>query len=77
MSVAPIDPIGPLSSIYSSLVIPLQSANGFTHIHRTEQVDPQGRTMSTTEVAIITYDRFAKLETIPSPHKQSTISETV
>lgn len=77
MSVAPIDPIGPLSSIYSTLVIPLQSANGFTHLHRTEQVDPQGRTMSTTEVAIITYDRFANLKTIPSPHVQSTTSETV
>ena len=77
MSVAPIDPIGPLSSIYSTLVIPLQSANGFTHLHRTEQVDPQGRTMSTTEVAIITYDRFANLKTIPSPHVRSTTSETV
>ena len=77
MSVTPIDPIGPLSSIYSTLLIPLQSANGFTHLHRTEQVDAKGRTMSTTEVAIITYDRFAHLETIPSPHNQSTISETV
>jgi len=73
MSVSPIEPIGVISSLYSTFMIPLQSANGFTHLHRTEHVDYQGRVMSTTEVAIITYDRFAKLETIPNPH-ESTIN---
>ncbi len=77
MSISPIDPIGPISSLYSTFMIPLQSGNGFTHIHRTEQVDYRGRVMATTESALITYDRFAKLETIPSPHKQSTIGETI
>ena len=55
-------------------MIPLQDASGFSHIHRTEQLDYQGRTISITEVEVRTYDRFAKLETIPNPHKQSTIS---
>ena len=74
MAVSPIEPIGPIQSMYSTLMIPLQDASGFSHIHRTEQLDYQGRTISITEVEVRTYDRFAKLETIPNPHKQSTIS---
>ena len=77
MSVSAIEPIGTISSLYSlysTLTIPLQSANGFSHIHRTEQVDQQGRTIAVTEVEVRTYDRFAKLDTIPNPHNQSTIS---
>tara|TARA_R100000808_G_C2146999_1_gene154925 strand:+ start:1912 stop:2145 length:234 start_codon:yes stop_codon:yes gene_type:complete len=77
MSVSPIDPIGPISTLYSNVMIPLQSADGFKQLHRTEFVDQQGRVMATTEVALITYDRFAKLQTIPSPHYNSTTSETV
>ena len=68
MSVSPIAPIGAVQAMYSSIMIPLQSANGFSHIHRTEQVDQQGRTMSVTEVELRTYVRFARLQTIPSPH---------
>ena len=71
MSVSAIAPIGAVSSLYplySAVTIPLQSANGFSHIYRTEQVDQQGRTMSITEVELRTYDRFARLQTIPSPH---------
>jgi len=74
MSVSPIEAIGPIQSLYSTIMIPLQDASGFSHIHRTEQLDANGRTMSVTEVEVRTYDRFAKLQTMPNPHEQSTIS---
>ena len=80
MSVSAIEPIGALSSLYSlytTITIPLQSSNGFSHIHRTEQVDQQGRTLAVTEVEVRSYDRFARLETIPNPHAQSTWSTLV
>ena len=69
MSVSPIEAIGPIQAMYSSVLIPLQSANGFKNVHITEQLDSDGRTMSTTEVVAITYDRFANLQTIPNPHE--------
>jgi len=74
MSVSPIEAIGPVQSLYSTIMLPTQDFSGFVNIHRTEQLDMEGRTISVTEIASITYDRFGKLETIPSPHNQSTIS---
>ena len=74
MSINPVEAIGAVDTYTTYLTIPLQDATGVSHIARTEQLDVNGRTLSITEVEIRTYDRFAKLETIPNPHKQSTIS---
>ena len=73
MSINPIEAIGAVQSIYSAITIPTQDSTGFVNVHRTEQLDMDGRTISVTEVALITYDRFGNLQTIPSPHTNTTM----
>ena len=72
MSVPPVDPVSsliPVHNFVSHRTVPLKNATGVEHITRTETVGSDGRVMSTTEAAHITYDRFGRLQTIDPQSK--------
>ena len=67
MSVPPVDPVSsliPVHNFVSHATVPLKNATGVEHITTTEVIGSDGRTMSTTEIAHITYDKFGRLQTI-------------
>tara|TARA_Y100000593_G_scaffold89588_1_gene174136 strand:+ start:84 stop:314 length:231 start_codon:yes stop_codon:yes gene_type:complete len=68
MSVPPVDPVSsliPVHNFVSHATVPLKNATGVEHITTTEVIGSDGRTMSTTEIAHIIYDKFGRLQTIP------------
>lgn len=72
MSVPPVDPVSsliPVHNYVSHSTMTLKNATGIEHITRTEVIGSDGRVMSTTEAAYITYDKFGKLQTIDPQSK--------
>ena len=72
MSVPPVDPVSSLITVHnfvSHATVPLKNAPGVEHITTTEVIGSDGRTMSTTEIAHITYDKFGRLQTIDPQSK--------
>jgi len=66
--IAAIEPIGALIPVNNYVVhktVPLQNATGTEEITITEAINSDGRTMTTSEVALTIYDRFGNLQTIP------------
>ena len=72
MSVPPVDPVSsliPVHNFVSHATVHLKNATGVEHITTTEVIGSDGRTMSTTEIAHITYDKVGRLQTIDPQSK--------
>ncbi len=65
--IAAIEPVAaliPVDNYVTHKTVALQNASGTEEITITETINSDGRTMTTSEVALTIYDRFGNLQTI-------------